>query len=198
MKEEWKDITGYEGLYQVSDQGRVKSIDRQTNNRWGTLTPILGKHLKPLKQPNGYVIVWLSCGTRKPFSIHRLVASAFIPNIENKPQVNHIDGIKTNNNVDNLEWCTPSENTIHAMQTGLIDPENARQGYIKMGQTNSRNVLQLDKATSEIIAVWASSEDCGRNGFNSSHVWSCCNGDRKTHAGYIWNFTHDRTQGKYL
>lgn len=115
MKEIWKDIKGYEGLYQVSNLGRVKSLDRTYKSSLTNTETITrrGKVLKPLFN-RGYYYVALSSGNkviRK--SIHRLVAETFIPNNLNKPQVNHKDGNKKNNNVKNLEWATQSENQLH-------------------------------------------------------------------------------------
>ena len=101
MKEYWKDIEGYEGLYQISNVGRVKSL-------------YSGKVLKEVKTTNGYLSIRLyKNGISHRFSIHRLVAKAFIPNHENKPEVNHIDEDKTNNKVSNLEWNTRLENMRH-------------------------------------------------------------------------------------
>ena len=110
--EEWKPVSGYEGLYEVSNLGRVKTLahGKGSNNHYktGTLTK------------KGYLLVQFWKGNqRKGLYIHRIVANAFLPNPQNLPQVNHKDGDKTNNKVDNLEWCTNSENQIHAVDTRL-------------------------------------------------------------------------------
>lgn len=119
MKEIWRDIKGYEGLYQVSNIGRVKSLERIITNTLGSYTRA-EKILVPLKTKKGYYQIHLhKNGVCKTSKIHRLVAEAFIPNPLNKSQVNHIDGNKINNNVENLEWATQEENMQHAYKTGL-------------------------------------------------------------------------------
>jgi hypothetical protein len=106
--ETWKTIEGYEGIYEVSDQGRVRNVKRD------------GRLLSVVSVAHGYRAVSLyKEGKRKMHLAHRLVARAFIPNPENKPQVNHIDGVKTHNFVSNLEWATVAENIWHAEDTGL-------------------------------------------------------------------------------
>jgi hypothetical protein len=105
----WKPISEYEGLYWVSNEGRVRSIR---------------KILKPCNVAGGYLNVVLCVNNNKSRPrIHRLVAKAFIPNLNNKPDINHIDGNKLNNNVSNLEWCTKSENALHAYKTGLFNSQ---------------------------------------------------------------------------
>ena len=112
----WKDIEGYENKYQISNLGNVKSLETWTGDKYIKREKIL----KNMVYGNGYYYVCLSKnGKVKKYKVNRLVAQAFIPNPENKPFTNHIDGDKLNNNVDNLEWCTQSENMKHASKMGL-------------------------------------------------------------------------------
>lgn len=119
IKEEWRDIEGFEGFYQVSNIGRVRRLlDRHQNSLDRNII------LKPQTDRNGYKTVYLSKNNnRKIIHIHRLVAIGFLPNPDNKRCVNHKDGNKANNRVENLEWCTYSENTIHALENRLKIPE---------------------------------------------------------------------------
>ena len=119
----WKDIFGYEGYYQISNFGRVKSFSYKKNR---ILVCSISR--------TGYIKYKLSKnGILKYFSCHRLVALSFIINEENKPQINHKNGIKTDNSVDNLEWCTASQNTLHSFKTGLnIPTKGEKNGYSKL------------------------------------------------------------------
>ena len=109
--ETWKDIAGYEGLYKVSSYGRIKSFRKDKVN---------GDIMKQIESHKGYYEVSFRVkGQRKKFKVHRLVAIAFIPNKYNKPLINHKDGNKKNNNIDNLEWVTHSENVKHAYDNGF-------------------------------------------------------------------------------
>ena len=119
----WKPVKGYEGIYEVSDDGLIRSIDRYVINN-GTPVLIKGKVKNQRVKNNGYVVtdLWKD-GKGKTVHVHRVVADAFIENPENKTTVNHIDGNKENNNVDNLEWATPSEQNYHIYQHHLKSKE---------------------------------------------------------------------------
>lgn len=125
MKEIWRDIKDYEGLYQISNFGRVKSLPRN-----GTIST--ERILKPLLTGRGYYKVTLSKHNKAKYpSIHRLVAEAFILNPDNLPQINHKDGNKTNNKVGNLEWCTSLENVKHSIYTGLRSDKGVNSSLSK-------------------------------------------------------------------
>lgn len=165
MEEIWKDIKDFEGHYQVSNLGRIKSIK-------------FGKEII-LKQHNNkggyYYVCLLKNGKHKNYYVHRLVAQAFLPNPYKLPQVNHKDENKTNNNVDNLEWCTNEYNHNY----GTINE--------RISQSQSKPVLQYD-LNGNLIKEWKSINECGRNGFNQGDICKCCNGKRKTAKGFIWKY----------
>ena len=185
MEEIWKDIPGYEGMYQVSNLGRVKSLDRIKTNK------LIGKHfvkeklMKLRLSSRGYLSVGLTKnGKQVGYRVHRLVAQAFIPNPENKKEVNHINGVKTDNRVDNLEWCTSSENTIHAMRTGLIT--------IKRGGDDNRSIsVNQYNLNGDFIKKWDCIKDIKRQlGYDTKAIISCCKHKKhyNTAYGYIWEY----------
>ncbi|MGR5435257.1 HNH endonuclease signature motif containing protein [Vibrio owensii] len=149
------DVKGYEGLYAVSKCGKIYSHSqvREVRNRWGGLTTRLfkGRWKKLGSSSGGYKTVELYKDTvRKLALVHRLVAEAFIPNPDNKPFVNHIDGDKTNNHVSNLEWCTPKENTVHAIRTGLFNQDGEDSSNSKLLDSEVRAIFLDDRPYPDI------------------------------------------------
>ncbi len=140
MKEEiWKEIPGYEGSFEVSNLGNFRSMDRQVPSRWGGTRFYPGKPLKVEVMQDGYKrIVLMKDAKKKRYMCHRLVAETFIPNLDDKPFVNHIDGNRGNNCVENLEWCTQTENEQHSVNV---------LGKTMKGKTTSKPVkcIELDK-----------------------------------------------------
>ena len=132
MIEEWRPISGYEGLYEVSSYGRVRSLDRYIIDILGHRRLQKGKVLSSIKDKGGYLVVNLQ---GRMFKIHRLVAQAFIPNQDNFPQVNHRDEDKTNNIAENLEWCTAKYNINYGSRQ-----ERSINTKIKNGDVNEENV----------------------------------------------------------
>lgn len=120
--EVWKDIKGFEGRYQISDLGRVKSLARFRKGKSGSLVPIPERIMKLKRNRGGYLVAHLRGDSEKHWTVHQIVALHFIDNPEFKPTVNHKDGDKTNNCVTNLEWSTASEQMVHAIETGLYTP----------------------------------------------------------------------------
>ncbi len=157
VKEIWKDIKGFEGFYQVSNLGNIRSLDRYCNCGIKNQKRIFKKGIIRVTHigRGGYKYVFLSVHPKKSTkTVHRLVAEAFIPNPENKLQVNHINGIKTDNRVENLEWVTPSENSKHAHKTGLAKCWNKGKHNIYSPETlekmsKARKGKSLPKETIE-------------------------------------------------
>lgn len=155
MKEIWKEILGYERTYEVSNFGRVRNIRT-------------GKILKPTNDKDGYLQLVLSKnGTRKTVKVHRLVAYAFLPNPQNLPQINHKDEDKTNNKVDNLEWCDSKYNNNYSL---------------------AKPILQYDK-TGNFIREWPGVRKAEEEtAIYNSNISRCCSGKLKTAGGFVWRF----------
>ena len=175
MKEIWKDVKGYEGLYQVSNLGNVKSLDRVVEHEKGNLTKrnLKGDILK-IRTIHGYAYITLSKDNKlKSYRVHRLVAQAFIPNPNNYPTVNHKDENRLNNRVDNLEWCTQKYNN---------DYSGTREKAVNANKKKVRCI--------ETGEIFDSTADAARyyNLKSPAHIAACCRGVRKKSAGHTWEY----------
>lgn len=176
----WKDVKGYEGLYLVSNKGRIKSLDRLIGYRGARLRKWRGAMKKLTLLDKGYLKVTLhKNGKPETFEVQRIVAEAFLENPHGKTQVNHIDGNKTNNNVENLEWVTPRENSIHAVQ------------ILKKG---IKAVIQYDLDGHYITTFESIAEASRKTHARRSSISNVIYGRRKTAGGFKWGL---KDQVKY-
>lgn len=182
MEEIWKDIEGYEGLYQVSNLGMVRSLGRDLmrKSRYGTMAPyhIAGRVLKPLHSQGDYCYVHLfdKDGTSTNHKVHRLVAKAFVPNPDNLNEVNHVDEDKDNNRADNLEWCKHVDNCNH----GTRNERSAVKRSIQVEQ------MTLD---GHHVAFYQSACEASRQtGIARKGINDCCRRHIKTAGGYLWRY----------
>ena len=166
MTEVWCPIKGYEGQYEVSDKGRVKSL------KYGK-----ERMLIQVRDSGGYLVVNLYKNSeKKMYYVHRLVSQAFIPNQNNLPEVNHKDENKTNNYVQNLEWCTDKYNTNYGTRNQRVS------------EKLSKPVLQYTESGA-FVREWKSMQDVQRNlNYGQCNISRCCNGILKTAYGYIWKY----------
>ena len=182
-EEIWKDIVGYEGLYQVSNLGRVKSLNYKHSDKEKIRKLAIDKY--------GYPIVTLYNENKgKTHTIHRLVAEAFIDNSNNNPCIDHINTDRTDNRVCNLKWVTHKENNNNPL---TIDKKrkNPRYGVTGVNNVRSTVVLQFSK-DGEFIKKWDCITDVQRElGINRGNVIKCCKGKRKTANGYIWRYANN-------
>ena len=176
MEEIWKDIKGYEGKYKVSNLGNVKSLNYNRTCK--------ERILKYGINTDGYLFVGLSKnGIHKNFLIHRLTAQAFIENPDNLPQVNHIDEDKSNNCVENLEWCTAEYNNNYGTHNERI----MFTRIVNNGKTAPKKIDQYS-LDGKFIKTWNSGTELSKCGFHQGSICQCCNGLRKTSKGYIWKY----------
>jgi len=181
MDEIWKDIEGYEGRYQVSSFGNVRSLNYRNHGYAKNLTP----------KCNNSNRLWVELANslgRKQFLIHRLVASAFIPNINNFPEINHKDENPQNNNVANLEWCTRKYNVAYYYSRHPHGPY--RKSTIRHGKRKGEAIDQIDKK-GQIVKRWDNSRTIFlETGMSDWSISECCRGKRKSAYGYIWRYAN--------
>ena len=168
VDEIWKDIKDYEGLYQVSNLGRIRSLDRLVKHAFKGYSRLKGK-IKPCrKNTHGYLNINLcKDGKAKTLLIHRLVAQAFLPNPDNLPEVNHKDENKENNRVDNLEWCTSLYNNSYS---------------------HGKQIVQLTKDGQFVAEYSTASEASRKNMIFLQNICDCCNYKVKSAGGYVWRW----------
>ena len=196
MTEEWRtavyDGEVYEGLYKVSNLGKILSLNYRNTGKAELMTPF--------QEKDGYLRVKLwKNGEYKKCSVHRLVAFTFLPNPEGKPCINHkIEGKKgkkinmvifntdgsVNKEKSTIEWATYEENNNYATRNE------------RMAKTKSKKVLQLS-LSGDLIREWPSTQECGRNGFNQSNVAACCRGEKPQYKGFLWMYAEDYKEQQF-
>lgn len=191
MNEIWKDIKGYENLYQVSNLGRVKSLNRTQRNSKNVSVSYNGKILKQFPNSKGYMRTYLKKDhEQKMFFVHRLVALHFVenPNPDTFDIVNHLDSDFLNNTADNLEWTDLKGNSQHALKNGrLVRTKEWKENLKKAKKKDSKAVIGTNIITGDIL-YFERINDCAKAGFQPSCVCNCCKGIRQKHKGYRWKY----------
>lgn len=196
MKEIWKDIPGYEGIYQISNCGRIKALEKDYVICNTSLVHTKERILASVNMPDGYKRIELNHeGVSRTFPVHRLVALAFLPNPDNKPHIDHINAERDDNRVDNLRWVTPKENAANPITKArkAIAVQNRPSGTVhplfEDKSPDAKPVLQYDKE-GNFIARYTCCHQAGRlnKGFSYSCIARACRGERKTYKKYIWRY----------
>ena len=201
--ETWKDIPNYEDIYEISTRGYIKSISRwRDNGKSGYLQK--EKYMTPHVTKKGYLAIDLyKDKKRKKYLVHRLIAETFIPNPNNYPCVNHKDGNKLNNDINNLEWCTQQYNMKEAARLGLLNLwcdklfGKDHPNYKFRGKWKTQKPIYQFDINGVFIKRYNSSQEANREtDINASHISECCNNKRKTAGGFIWKFEKEEQNGK--
>lgn len=190
MTEQWKPIKGYEGIYEVSNLGRVKSVTRMCWNGsvWWKKPEQMIKP-QPSHKRNNYVYIGLcKHGKPKTLKLHRLVATAFVPNPHDYPQVNHKDENVLNNTADNLEWVTAQQNCDYGNHNcNLRDSVRRSAKFKAASKLREKKVAQIEGTN--VVKVWNSVTEAARKtGCSESAISMCCTGVRNTHHGFRWQY----------
>ena len=177
--ETWKDVKGFEGFYRISNLGNLWSVKRIITFKDGRKRCFGSQMITSSNDKDGYKVACLKVNQVKSnVKIHRLVAQAFIENPENKPQVNHLDEVKYNNNYKNLEWATNSENQNHNNLKNKISK--------KIIEKYSMPIIQLKNGVP--VKFWRSGREAGRCGFNQGNINNVLKGRSKTHLGFTFEY----------
>ena len=196
--EEWREIEGFKGLYQVSNLGRVKSLERKVWNSRGKgyYMIVPERIMKPIKTKNGYLQVDLcKDGKIKRHLIHRLVAEAFLENTNNLPEVNHISEDKEDNRVSNLEWCSSKYNCNYG--TRIRRRAEANTGNPKLSKANTNNpklskpVIGINKISGLIVEYPSTQEASRQTGTHQGSIVACCKGRYKSAGGFYWMYAEE-------
>lgn len=198
IKEEWRDIPNYEGLYQVSNLGRVRSLDRIVRRNDGVDVRHKSRILKPRDNGNGYLYVDIhNGGITKRMYIHRLVAMAFLSNPNGYDEINHKSDIKSDNSVGNLEWCNRSYNASYGTKIQRTVNTCQKNGVYKksldlkteLGIYGGRKSVAMCDADWNVLRIFRSIMDAARCiNVNPGKICECCKGSRNQTRGYKWKY----------
>ena len=201
MKEEWKDIPGYEGIYLVSNLGRIKSLSRKVKSKGTGFYFSKERLLRQQIQRNGYATVTLynTSGKPKMFLVHRLVGVAFVPNLTEGDIIDHKDCNKLNNSCENLQWTTQKGNCNNPITRKHISDWQANGNCPQCGKYgslhhNSRPILRISKSGE--IVEYDSIASAGRDNFSPASIIRCCKGEIPIYRGFDWRYKNNDSKAK--